>query len=779
MVRRLRPAALVAALLTAPLALSCGGSSGQRSPSPLGPSGTVYATTSTNALVTFSAATPSVIVSSTPMTGLQPGETIVGLDIRTGTGDLLVLGSTGQLYRLDPASAAATPFGAAPFAVVAGVAFGFDVDPDTDQIHVVSDADDNVRASAATGASLGAHGALVYAPGDPGDGQDPTIVALAYTADSAGSGVATAYGIDATLGTLVHVGGIGGGPSPSTGLLFTVGSLGVSTTAESAFDIAAGSGQAYAALGAPASSFYRIDLGTGAATLVGAIGPVAMSVTAMSVVAEEAPRMLALTAAGDLITFRANAPGTILSTVVVSGLVGLGETLVGLDVRPSTGQFYAVSSGSRLYRIEPATGVATPLGAPGAFALAGVRFGLDFDPTTDRLRVVSDADQNLVLDPDDATLVSTDATLQYAALDPNVGQNPGVVACAYTNASPESATTRLYGIDSDLDVLVTQDPAAEGTLQTVGPLGTDTGGFAAFDVLGGTAQAYGAFTPPLASSSGLFRVSLGTGHASFVGVVGGGSPIVGLAVHAEAVVTILVVDAGHVLHQVDARRPSTPTAPAVTITGLAFGEVVVGLDTRPATGEVFLLGSASRLYTLDLATGVATAVGAPGAFLLLGTSFGFAFDPTSDRIRVTSDLEQNLLLHPDGSLVSVDAPLAYAVGDLNFAADPTIVASAHTGHAGASTTTLYELDAALGVLVTRSPPAAGTLTTVGAIGVALAPGASVGFDLDPDSGRAYVAGTVVGDLATRLFVVRLATGQLVTVGNLPGAFPARGIAVRR
>ena len=62
-----------------------------------------------------------------------------------------------------------------------------------------------------------------------------------------------------------------------------------------------------------------------------------------------------------------------------------------MDFRPATGQFYAVSNGSR-YTIHRATGAATRLGADGAFTLTGTSFGVDFNPVPDRLRVVSDAD---------------------------------------------------------------------------------------------------------------------------------------------------------------------------------------------------------------------------------------------------------------------------------------------------------------------------------------------------------------------------------------------------
>src|SRR6476469_5909824 len=52
---------------------------------------------------------------------------------------------------------------------------------------------------------------------------------------------------------------------------------------------------------------------------------------------------------------------------------------------------------------------------------------------------------------------------------------------------------------------------------------------------------------------------------------------------------------------------------AVGITGLQTGETIVAIDYRPATGQLDGLGSTSRLYVLNPATGAARVVGS-GAF---------------------------------------------------------------------------------------------------------------------------------------------------------------------
>ena len=78
----------------------------------------------------------------------------------------------------------------------------------------------------------------------------------------------------------------------------------------------------------------------------------------------------------------------------------------------------------------------------------------------------------------------------------------------------------------------------------------------------------------------------------------------------------------------------------VAITGLVGGETIVGIDRRPANGGLYGVSSANRVYFINSTTGAATQVGADGAFTLNGTSFGFDFNPTVDRIRVTSNVDR-------------------------------------------------------------------------------------------------------------------------------------------
>lgn len=278
------------------------------------------------------------------------------------------------------------------------------------------------------------------------------------------------------------------------------------------------------------------------ATLATAWSPPAAAVTT-------GPEVLyALTTDNALVRIDAATPGTVQATVALTGLVA-GETVVGIDARPATAGLYALGSSGRLYTVNPATGALAPVGTGTPTpALAGTSFGVDFNPVPDRLRVVSDADQNLRVNPDTGTGpaatptagTQVDSPLVYATGTAGTpvpgGTNPTVVGSAYTNNTVGAASTTLYGIDAGLDLLVTQGspngaPVSpnSGQLFPVGPLGVDTTNDVGFDV-SDRGTAFASLTAPGATSSSLYRVDLATGRATGLGAIGGGRVVRGLAV---------------------------------------------------------------------------------------------------------------------------------------------------------------------------------------------------------------------------------------------------------
>lgn len=226
-----------------------------------------------NTLVSFDSATPNVIGSSVAVSGLQPNETLVGIDLRPATGQVVGLGSSNRLYAINTITGAATALGPAFTPVLDAAEYGIDFNPTVDRLRVVNSLGGNRRFNPATGGNAGVDTNLSYVTGGV-----PRAVAVAYTNSLAGvpAGSVREYGIDSALGALIEIGTqAGGNASFNGGVSTVVGSLGFSTSDLVGLDIFGPTGNAFVSLTNPTSgfsSFYSINLSTGAATLIGGVG---------------------------------------------------------------------------------------------------------------------------------------------------------------------------------------------------------------------------------------------------------------------------------------------------------------------------------------------------------------------------------------------------------------------------------------------------------------------------------------------------------------------------
>jgi Domain of unknown function (DUF4394)/Calx-beta domain len=508
--------------------------------------------TDSNRLVLFDSTEPERVVGALDVTGLQPNEQLLGIDVRPATGVLYAVGSTSRLYTVDAVTGAVTQVGAGPFAPALNVsaAGGFEVgmtfDALQDWIRVVSNGQ-SLRLDPNSGAVVALDGPLVNASPGPEAGRVPGVTGLAQ--EPGFQSMPTLYGIDWKTNRLVTVGSRNAQPvSPSTGQVFGVGPLFVAfgfpdqtvrLKDEVGFDIIS-PGLGYASLtlaGATSSALYILDLKTGEAHEIGPVGTSGGAGLFLRGLAAlpEGSNLYALTASNKLLLVNAYMPGAVIRSRTITGLQP-GEILRALDVRQKDGYLYSVGSTGRLYRITPDTGAATqavpdPISPP----LEGTELSLARDTFHDRMRLVSDSDQSWLLDflffggPS----IRPTAALHYASDDPNAGRNPRVVGLAFTVApEPQIFISRYYGIDADTDALVYEQDPDLGTLHTVGPLGFDAGDFVGFDnpplsVIGD--EPYASLTLPCpggcASPSTLFRINLVTGHATPLGGIGGGEAV--------------------------------------------------------------------------------------------------------------------------------------------------------------------------------------------------------------------------------------------------------------
>ena len=222
-----------------------------------------------------------------------------------------------------------------------------------------------------------------------------------------------------------------------------------------------------------------------------------------------------------LIRFDSATPTLVSVIGAISNLDG--EDVLGIDFRPANGDLYAITSGDRLLRVDRHTAIATTIAIDTLNTpLAGETFGFDFNPQIDRIRSVSDADQNLVLNPVTAAIQLVATPVAYLAGDIHAGTNPHVVHHAYDNNNVGVTATQLRAIDSELDILVKQANNA-GTLTTVGELGVDFAEVGGFDVSGATGNAYAISTESLLGVLGtslVYSINLETGAATLIGDVG-------------------------------------------------------------------------------------------------------------------------------------------------------------------------------------------------------------------------------------------------------------------
>jgi Ca2+-binding RTX toxin-like protein len=518
-----------------------------------------------------------------------------------------------------------------------------------------------------------------------------------------------------------------------------------------------------------------------------------------------------------LIAFDTSNPSNPAPAIAITGL-GIGETLVGIDVRPQNGLLYGLTSngagGIRLYVISPRTGVATSLtDAPVLLSdgstnlpIAGTNFGFDFNPTVDRIRVVTDAGVNLRLNPNTGLIV--DGNMAAPGTQPDGAVSGGtatVDATAYTNSFPNTTATTQYTLDAATNSLFIQNPPNAGTqtatlaitlngtpLDFTAANGFDIPPNVAVGTSNTPATGQGLAMLTVGGVTRLYGIELSTGAATFLGRVGDGTaPVQGFANQSGGGgLPIVAVDTNNNLLRLNSATPGSPVS--VAITGLTTGERVVGIDFRPATGQLFALtsnGTGVRLAILDPQTGAATflttdfqqfsdASGNPIA--IQGNSFGLDFNPTVDRVRIVTDAGLNFRMNPNTRAI-VDGNTAAAGVQPDGAISggtTTVDATAYTNSfAGTPVTTQYTLDAAIDTLFIQNPPNNGVQTSPLAItlnGARLDFTSVNGFDIPasvrvatanaPATGEAIAALMVSG--TTGLYSIDLGTGAATLLGNV-------------
>ncbi len=240
--------------------------------------------------------------------------------------------------------------------------------------------------------------------------------------------------------------------------------------------------------------------------------------------------VVAVTDRGELIRFNAGQPQRLLQSLPLKGL-SAGDRLVGIDYWVARGVLYGLSSGGLLYTINTDTAQLSRVGTAPPVALTGQRFGFDFNPAADRIRVVSDSGQNLRLHPDTGAVAAADPAVRAA------GTGVRLAGAAYTYNPKDDKLTTNFAIDLSSGALMVQGsregalPAVSpntGVLTAVGALGTGVLEDAAFDIADVNNAALAALR--VGGRTRLYAVNLDTGRATPIGTVGDGRALWGMAV---------------------------------------------------------------------------------------------------------------------------------------------------------------------------------------------------------------------------------------------------------
>jgi hypothetical protein len=272
-----RPSLATPAVLIT-LALGCGGDSSGPNPPPA-QGKTIYAVDLSNNFELFHSGSPQTVNRQVAITGLLVGDRIVGIDFRPADGKLYGVGTDSRVYVVDTVTAVASPVGPSFTPALDGDHFGLAIDPTTDEIRIQSaESGQNLRLNPATGEVVATDAVLAYATGDPNAAETPHIAATAVTTTP---GAATTYGIDWFLDELVIM------PTATDGQVTTIGSTGVFTAACAALDMG-DDGVLYASMFNQANQLYTMNLSTGAATSLGAIGDVVSSIQSIAIAPDAA-----------------------------------------------------------------------------------------------------------------------------------------------------------------------------------------------------------------------------------------------------------------------------------------------------------------------------------------------------------------------------------------------------------------------------------------------------------------------------------------------------------
>lgn len=193
---------------------------------------------------------------------------------------------------------------------------------------------------------------------------------------------------------------------------------------------------------------------------------------------------------------------------------GAEGRLLGIDRREADGRLYGVTDTGQIVALDAASGAASPIARLSRRFESGGRAAVDFDPETDRLRLLGLSGANLRVHPETGE-VTQDARLHYGP-GPWAGLEPGILAAAHAWSGQNPHSVTLYTVDGLLRQLNRQAPPEEGQQQPLGEIASVLPESLALDI---QSAADGRSTAWMLAGDTLFTLSLEDGAARPLGPV--------------------------------------------------------------------------------------------------------------------------------------------------------------------------------------------------------------------------------------------------------------------
>lgn len=204
-----------------------------------------------------------------------------------------------------------------------------------------------------------------------------------------------------------------------------------------------------------------------------------------------------------------------------------------------------------------------------------------------------------------------------------------------------------------------------------------------------------------------------------------------------------------------------------TITGLSFGESLIGIDLRPSNNIIYGIGNKNRLYTLDAYTGSAMYLfDLSSPIITSGKGYGIDFNPVADRgtgasLRLVSSTGDNYAVNASNGSVTTATSIAAGYSAVGYSNSDTTQTSAPAN------TQLYYVNSDTDTLsIARTGFNNPTISLIGALGLDILK--ANGFEVF-SSGSAFAAVNLDdGSLDSQLVNINLLTGEAFSLGKFNG-----------